>query len=71
MKILILLPLLLCGCATSNMNKLVKALANDHSTVHVRVNTIYGTLDFTRTNPSTNSLPHSIDPDGRVQIGPK
>jgi len=35
----------------------------------VRVTTIYGSVEVSRTNPMTNSIPHSIGADGTVTVG--
>ena len=48
--------------------KVVQAMAKDPASVHVRVSTIYGTIDVTRTNPLTNTLAHTISPDGTITV---
>jgi hypothetical protein len=53
------------------MAKLVRELRNDPATVNVRITSVYGTITFTRTNPQTNGLAHSIAPDGTVTVGPR
>lgn len=65
--------ILLCsGCISSkDMAKIVKELGNDPATVNIRVTTIYGTLTLTRTNPNTNTLPHSVQSEGIVNVGGK
>ena len=73
MKALILLPvlalpLLLSGCTTSNAAKLAAALAKDPATVHLRVTSIYGVIEFSRTAPTSNSLAHTISPDGTISV---
>lgn len=76
---LALLALCLCasvaitGCVspTKHLAAMVKELAKDPATVNVRVTSIYGTVTFTRTAPTTNSLAHSINPDGTVTVGPR
>jgi len=60
--------LLTTGCMSSNMTKAIKALGNDPATVNIRVTTIYGTMTFTRTNPGTNTLTHSVDGDGTIKV---
>lgn len=71
----ILLCLLLgaTGCASTNKNleKIIAQLKNDPATVNLRVVSVYGTVTFTRTAPTTNSLPHTILPDGTVEVGSK
>lgn len=58
---------LLSGC--SSMPKIVRELAKDPSTAHLSVTTIYGTINVTRINANTNSVPHSINSDGSVKVG--
>lgn len=54
MKLLMLCGLLtLTGCA--NQAKLIQALSKDNATVDLKVTTIYGSLDFHRSMPLTNS----------------
>jgi hypothetical protein len=60
--------MLLCGCVASRLDKVVAALGKDPATVHIRVSTIYGTVEFTRTAPTTNSAPHTIAPDGTISV---
>ena len=60
--------MLLNGCMSNKLDKVVKELAKDNATVNIRVTTVYGTLFFTRTNPNTNSAPHTVAPDGSVTI---
>jgi hypothetical protein len=73
MKILFALALLstfTTGCVSNGgLAHLAETLAKDPATVSVRVTTVYGTLYFTRTNPGTNTLAHSIAPDGGVKVG--
>jgi hypothetical protein len=60
------LPLLfLTGC--SSLPDVARVLKGDNATVVVKVNTVYGTGSFIRTNPDTN---HSvtISPDGTVAV---
>lgn len=54
------------GCV--NTTNLVKALSKDPATAHVRVNSIYFTIEVDRTNPNTNTLPHAVK-DGVVIVG--
>lgn len=62
---------LLCGCVspTKSITALVKGLAGDPATVYVRVPTPYGTILFIRTNPGTNTIAQTIDPEGKVSVG--
>jgi len=57
-----------CVCP-SGMSKLARELAKDPATVSLRVMTPYGSLDFVRANPLTNSIRYSVSPDGRVSVG--
>jgi len=71
-RLALLTPLLLAlslttGCMSTSA--LIRELAKDQATVSVRVTTVYGTVYYTRTNPGTNTLVHSIEPDGSVRIG--
>ena len=72
MKRILLLPLLalplMGGCMTNNAAKLAAALAKDPATVHLRVTTIYGVIEFSRTAPLTNSMAHTISPDGTISV---
>ncbi len=70
MKYLLLLLIGLSGCSTTNMSKLVQAAAKDDATVVVKVGSVYGTLNFVRTNPKTNQTV-VVSPDGTVSIGVK
>lgn len=58
-----------CISPSKDLAATVKALANDPATVNVRITTVYGTVFFTRTAPTTNSLAHTIGPDGTVTVG--
>lgn len=67
--IAVLAILAICtGCQFPNLNKVIPALAKDPASAHIRVTTIYGTIEYTRTNPLTNSLSHSIAPDGTITV---
>ena len=57
----------LAGCSTTNIAELTKALANDPAAVHVRVTSVYGTVDFTRVGGATNET-RTITPDGTITI---
>ena len=58
------------GCISNGgLANLAKSLAQDPATVSIRITTVYGTLYFTRTNPGSNTLAHSIAPDGTVTAG--
>lgn len=58
------------GCSTTNIAELVKAMSQSDATVVSKINTIYGTSSFIRTNPRTNQTA-TISPDGTVTIGVK
>lgn len=64
--LLLLLPLcLLVGCV--NMAKLINAAAKDPASVHLTVKSIYVTVEYDRTNPHTNSAPHTLK-DGVIEV---
>jgi len=68
-KILIgAIAVLLCGCSTGGMAKLAAQLKNDPATVSVRITTIYGNFSLTRLAPNTNTMPHTVSPDGTVTV---
>ena len=56
------------GCSTTNVTKLVEAMSKSDATVVTKINTVYGTSSFIRTNPRTNQTA-TINPDGTVVIG--
>lgn len=58
--------LLLPGC--TSMSKVVEALGKDPATAHLRVTTIYGTIEVSRTNPQTNTIPHSVSDTGAITV---
>ena len=58
---------LLTGCISTA--KIFKEMAQDPATVHFSIRTVYGTVELIRTNPLTNSLPHTISPDGTITVG--
>lgn len=68
MKLLLLLIpcALLTGCSTTNITKLVGALAKDPAIVSVRVSSVYGTVVFNRVGTATNGV--SITPDGTITV---
>lgn len=75
LKILLLCSLLsaLCfagtGCAGRTTAQVVRALSADPASLHVRITSIYGTIEVARTAPRTNSMPHSIGADGTINAG--
>jgi hypothetical protein len=71
MKSLILLTLVAAtcsGCLTSKLDKTISALAKDNASAHVRVTSIYGVIEYTRSNPGANTLPHTLGPDGDIKV---
>lgn len=70
MKYLLFVLLGLSGCSTTNISKLVQAAAKDDATVVVKIGSVYGTVNFVRTNPKTNQTV-VVSPDGTVSIGVK
>ncbi len=68
--LLFLVVVLLTGCSTTDITELMKATAGSDATVKVSVSSIYGTINFLRTNPRTNQTV-TISPDNTVTIGVK
>jgi len=68
MKILLLIVpcVMLTGCSSTNITKLVGALAKDPAIVSVRVSSVYGTVVFNRVGVTTNGV--SITPDGTITV---
>jgi hypothetical protein len=60
MKLTALFCLLLTGCSTTNVTKLVGALSKDPATVAVQITSVYGTVTFVRVG----------DTNRQVSIGP-
>ncbi len=65
--ITILAAMLLCGCSSTNITKLVNALAKDPSTSVIKITTIYGNVSYTRVGVMTNETA-TVSPDGTVSI---
>lgn len=65
-RLLVLLPILLCGCSTTNITKLTNALAKDPAIVVVKVTSIYGSVSLTRIGSHTNAV--TVSPDGTVSV---
>lgn len=63
---LVALVFIVSGC--SSTNKLVAALAKDPATLHLRITSIYGVIELTRTNPNSNTLAHAVSPEGSVTV---
>jgi len=66
-SILALVAVALCGCSSTNITKLVGALAKDPAIVSVNVPTMYGTVKFTRVGSGTNYV--EVTSDGTVKVG--
>lgn len=60
------LALATTGCVNSS---LIRALAKDPASAHMRITTIYGTVEVSRTNPGTNTAPHKVSADGAISVG--
>jgi hypothetical protein len=60
MKLTALFCLLLTGCSTTNVTKLVGALSKDPACVAVQITSVYGTVTFVRVG----------DTNRQVSIGP-
>lgn len=63
--LVIMLPML-TGCI--NIPKTVAALAKDPSSAHISVKSIYVSIDYTRTNPGTNTPAHTMSPTGVIEV---
>lgn len=75
MKQLSFLAILVClstGCmSTKGLDKVVSALGKDPASVHIRVSSIYGVIEISRTNPGTNGMTHTVSPDGTITVTEK
>jgi hypothetical protein len=56
MKLLLLIPLLVTGCSSTNITQLVGALAKDPATVAISVQSVYGTMYFMRTGNTNQQI---------------
>lgn len=56
------------GCFGPDVAKALTAMGKDPATVHLRVSSVYGVVELSRTNPQTNSLPHTVSPDGTITV---
>jgi len=66
-RIIVSALLIACtGCSSTNITKLTQALAKDPAIVVVSVNSVYGTVKFTRVGSITNGM--SVSPDGSVSM---
>ena len=63
-----LIAMLATGCAGRTAGQVARALAKDPASVHVRITTIYGTIEVARTAPGTNSPAHAIGADGTITV---
>ena len=68
LSILSILALVLLAPGCSSTNKLVAALAKDPATLHLRITSIYGVIELTRTNPNSNTLAHAVSPEGALSV---
>jgi len=59
--------LLLAGCSSTNITKLVGALAKDPATSVVKVTTIYGSISYVRIGVTTNQTV-SVNSDGSTTM---
>jgi hypothetical protein len=65
----IIIAAALCsGCFGPDVAKAIQAMGNDSATVHLRVSSVYGVVELSRTNPHTNSLGHTVAPDGTITV---
>lgn len=56
MKLIVLSVLLLTGCSSTNISKLVHELGKDPATVAISVQSVYGTVYFLRTGMSNQTV---------------
>lgn len=56
------------GCAGRTTAQVVRALSKDPASLHVRITTIYGTIEVARTAPGTNTPPHAVGADGTITV---
>lgn len=56
------------GCAGRTTAQVVRALSKDPASLHVRITSIYGTIEVARTAPGTNSPAHAIGADGTITV---
>ena len=54
--------------ALRRAGQVARALSKDPASVHVRITTIYGTIEVARTAPGTNSPAHAIGADGTITV---
>lgn len=67
-RLALILPILiLTGCSSTNITKLVGALAKDPAISVVKVTTLWGTVSYTRIGGRTNETT-SVNSDGSVTI---
>lgn len=66
-KLVLILPLLLCGCTATNISKLATAIGKDQATWKVHVMTPYGSGDYTRIG-HTDGQTVTVSPDGSISI---
>ncbi len=64
-SIIALAAIALCGCSSTNITKLVGALAKDPATSVIKITTIYGNISYTRVGILTNETA-SVNSDGSV-----
>lgn len=64
--LILIAAMALTGCSSTNITKLVGALAKDPAIVSINVPTMYGTVKFTRVGSQTNSV--TISSDGEVRV---
>ena len=65
---LTLTALVATGCAGRTAANVARALSKDPASVHVRITTIYGTIEVARTAPGTNTPAHAIGTDGAIVV---
>jgi len=65
---LLLVGVLLSGCAATNITKFTQALAKDPAIVNMSVTSIYGNVKFTRIGSIATNESVTISPDGTTTV---
>lgn len=64
---ILFIPLLvLCGCSTTNLEKVLIAAGKDQAIVVGKIASVYGTASIVRIGGTTNTV--TVSPDGTVTV---
>lgn len=67
--LLLVLPLLLTSCVSGGAIKGIMAqMAKDPASAHIKISSVYAVVEISRANPQTNTLSHTIAPDGTITV---